>query len=379
MRILYISERLDTNTCAKTHLQALKLIVPEEDLFVVNLSLTKQKHEGGHEFSFGNFTTAEKISWVFAQTTWFLSIQRINKICSIIQQYNIELVYIDTSYFGKLTKKIKQMFPDVKILSFYHDITPSLYRQSFQRKRIKFRLLMSHAAIKGERLNQKYCDVNLVLNKRDANEFHKYYHRMPEDFLPMGVPAPDLENYSAEEYSFPEDIQGKKYILFVGAKYAPNIEGLEWFVKEVFREICDRYILVVIGRGLEYLKESYENEKNVVIVGGVRELAPFYNNANLVIAPIFSGGGMKQKTAEAFAYGKTFIGTQESLEGYEKALELYENDMVFRCDTKEEYLQAFTKIESTNRFIYNDSLNKTYWQLYSEKAICNKLREHIYS
>lgn len=41
---------------------AVDIVPSKEDLFVVNLSLTKQKHEGGHEFSFGNFTTAEKIS-----------------------------------------------------------------------------------------------------------------------------------------------------------------------------------------------------------------------------------------------------------------------------------------------------------------------------
>lgn len=36
-----------------------------------------------------------------------------------------------------------------------------------------------------------------------------------------------------------------------------------------------------------------------------------------MISPIWAGGGMKTKTAEALMYGKTIIGTTETFEGYE--------------------------------------------------------------
>lgn len=36
-----------------------------------------------------------------------------------------------------------------------------------------------------------------------------------------------------------------------------------------------------------------------------------------MVMPIFSGSGMKVKTAEALMYGKFLIGTKEAFEGYE--------------------------------------------------------------
>jgi glycosyltransferase involved in cell wall biosynthesis len=49
----------------------------------------------------------------------------------------------------------------------------------------------------------------------------------------------------------------------------------------------------------------------------VEDLADLYRRADFVVAPIFSGGGMKVKTAEALSYGKTVVGTPEALRGYE--------------------------------------------------------------
>ena len=45
-------------------------------------------------------------------------------------------------------------------------------------------------------------------------------------------------------------------------------------------------------------------------------MAPYFYNAELYIAPIFDGAGMKVKVAEAMSYALPVVGTSHAFEGY---------------------------------------------------------------
>ena len=194
----------------------------------------------------------------------------------------------------------------------------------------------------------------------------------------MAVAEPDLDNRTAVELDFSTlRYDNKKIILFVGALYKPNLDGLRWFVDNVFLKLDNKYTLLVVGRGLENIISDYQDIKNMKIIGGVEQLAPYYNNADIVIAPLFSGGGMKQKTAEALAYGKTFVGTMESMQGYEEELEIKENQhsIVFSCDKPEEQIKVFEYIEKNVLYGFHKDLNAAYKKKYSSQALERVLKK----
>ena len=377
MKIMFISHRVHDNVCSRIHYNALKRINNNDVLFV-DLAPEMNYSNNDDYVCFGSFSLIEKMSWVFKKTTWYLSSKRINEICDLITSRNVKVIFIDDSCLGILAKTIKKRYPDVRIITFYHDVVTYLYNQSVFNNGLKFKLIMREAGILGEMNAQKYSDVNLLLNQRDAKLYYKYYGKNPEGILPMGVEEPDLENKEAAEFIFNHDIK-MKYILFVGAYYQPNLDGLRWYVDNVFKWINQDYKLVVIGRGLEKIAFEYENINNIYIIGGVKELAPYYNNADIVIAPIFSGGGMKQKTAEAFAYGRTFIGTKESLQGYEDEIGLQDSGktIVFSCDTAKEQIEALTQIKEENSYEYHKVLTDVYWNKYSILAIQKTIKHWI--
>lgn len=380
MRTVFISERLGDNICSKTHVKAFESLLSEDQLLIIDLNPNEKKRTEGNHIYFGRFSKIDRLKWLVQQTTWYLTADRIRKICCYIKEFDAKVVFIDDSCFGKLAKAIKQRFPQIKIVTFYHDIIADLYQQKVKTNGIKYRVLMHYAALKGEKLNQKYSDMHFVLNTRDALLFEKYYKKCPDGLLPMAVAKPDLENRAAKEFDFYKAKQeNKRIILFVGAFYKPNLEGLRWFVDNVFRRLDGKYLLLVIGRGLEKIQGDYKDIDNMIIIGGVEQLAPFYNNADIVVAPIFSGGGMKQKTAEAFAYGKTFIGTTESMQGYEDELNLFDKrcKIVFSCDTYEEQLSAFEYIEENEVYDFHKVLNLSYEKKYSAEAL-EKVLKNIY-
>lgn len=374
MKIMYISARFENNICATTHLNALKELSEEEDLYIVDLRPGIDYTCEAGKTAYGSFSRKEWIMRNLELNTWYLSNKRIHDICRIIEEKKISHIFMDESIFGKLTKKIKKNYPYIKIITFYHDIARDLYPQWLKDKGKNF-LIEFIAGIYGEKLNQRYSDVNLVLNERDKNLFIKAYNKNPEGFLPMAVEVPDFKATNADEFLFKKETGKEIYLLFVASLYTPNLFGLKWFVENVFVNMPECYNLLVVGRGMDVVRKEYLAYKRVHIIGEVKSLAAFYNNADVVIAPLFSGGGMKQKTAEAFAYGKCFVGTTESLQGYESAISLTEKNhqIVFSCDSAKEQLKAFEYIEANKLYGYHKDLNELFQKQYSKEAIKHEL------
>jgi polysaccharide biosynthesis protein PslH len=378
MRILYISKRFKENVCAATHYNAIKEIFGEASVMTVDLRPDQTRIEENY-ISF----PLHKEKWkriairlirCLQCNTMLMDDVIIARICDIIIRGRLKLVFFDDSIYGKVAKAIKRIDKTIRIITFYHDIEAVLYDEwanemSFQWKIERF--FVKH----NEWLAQKYSDFNLVLNERDFHLFKHVYHKDPEGILPMAVPEPDLDKGVPPEDVFLRENPNSRVLLFVGSKYYPNIHGLKWFTKEVFSKLGDNYKLVVIGRGIEIYRNEYASDKRIKIVGGVDRLDPYYNNADIVIAPIFKGGGMKQKIAEAISYGCTLVATTESLLGYEDVLDIRESGkrVAYRCDTAPEFLNALIMIEGDNAYGRSAALYSLYQKKYSLQAIRGRL------
>ena len=106
-------------------------------------------------------------------------------------------------------------------------------------------------------------------------------------------------------------------VLFVGSfRHPANVEGLAWFVTEVWplvRASRPEAVLSVVGAPAP---EDYASTAGVEVLGFVPELAPHYHSASLCISPIRFGGGVKTKGLEAMAYGAPLVTTPLGAEGY---------------------------------------------------------------
>lgn len=107
-------------------------------------------------------------------------------------------------------------------------------------------------------------------------------------------------------------------IFFLGAlDWAPNVEGLKWFVSEVWRKVLAHHpdlMLQIAGRNMpEEIK--FLHAPNVNVLGEVEDAVQFMNLFNLMIVPLFSGSGMRVKIVEGMALGKVIITTPVGAEG----------------------------------------------------------------
>lgn len=272
-----------------------------------------------------------------------------------INKYKI--IFIDSSVFGYLVEKIKKRFPNVIVITFFHDVNKHLFSNMGNKKKIKTCLLKKIAIVNEKKVIEN-TDKIITLNKRDSNLIKKFYKRETNEIIPVTFLNEKKEFFYSKE-------KGK--LLFVGVDYLPNVEGIRFFIKNILEKL--NYDLEIVGKGMEKYKKEFENlSKKVKVVGTVDDLSKYYTNSIAVVLPIFSGGGMKVKTAEALKYGKYLFGTKEAFEGYELNFEKVGG----LCNTADEFIK---KINSTELSKKNNYSFKIFEEKYSYEASIKKFKK----
>ena len=370
--ILYITKLEKGNIGADMHYKALCDIFGRENIFFINLSPTEKECRLQNYISYGKYKSVlDRVHRWMQGNMMFISNDIISEICELINSNAIKTVFIEDSVFGNLVKKIKKSCKECKVFSFYHDVKADLYKQWMDNERTLKSKIEYTIGIKQENINQKYADINIVFNERDAKKFQAYYGKRPDVIIPLPAPVPAISNNIMDSITAKDD---KKHILFVGKKYYPNLVGFKWFVDNVLSSLTDNIQVDVVGRGLEELRNEYSDPR-INVIGGVESLNPYYENADIVIAPLFDGGGMKSKTVEALSFGKIFVGTEESLFGFWEEMDSdIRGKTCYQCNTPEEWIQTINNLANDDIHKFNEDVFELFKAKFSYDVIRNQLK-----
>lgn len=273
------------------------------------------------------------------------------KILAIIKQQSISHVFVDSSLNGKLVKLIKQSIPSIRIVVFFHNCEYLLVQQDFLNGNL-VALARLYSCYLNEKLTCKYADKIIALNQRDSDIINKYFHRSPDIQIPISLQdICDVHQLLSTQRREISELE----LLFVGSNFYPNVQGISWFIKEVLPWVNAK--LIIIGRNLKGVIP--DSEPKVTLLSNVEDLSCYYYKADVVIAPIFKGSGMKVKIAEAMMYGKPIIGTTEAFQGYRLS-----EDM-FLANDANEFVQIINTIQ---RLRFSESVRELYVNQYSFDA-----------
>ena len=370
--ILYITKLEKGNIGADMHYKALCDIFGRENILFINLSPTEKECRLQNYISYGKYKSVlDRVHRWMQGNMMFISNDIISEICEVINSNSIKTVFIEDSVFGNLVKKIKNRCKECKVLSFYHDVKADLYKQWMDNERTLKSKIEYTIGIRQEYVNQKYADINIVFNERDAKTYQVYYGKRPEAILPLPAPVPSISHDIMNSITEKDD---KKHILFVGKKYYPNLVGFKWFVDNVLPSLTANIQVDVVGRGLEELRSEYSDPR-INVIGGVESLNPYYENADIVIAPLFDGGGMKSKTVEALSFGKIFVGTEESLFGFWEEMDSdIRGKTCYQCNTQEEWIQTINNLANDDIHKFNEDVFELFKAKFSYDVIRDQLK-----
>jgi len=177
----------------------------------------------------------------------------------------------------------------------------------------------------------------LVANLQAATS-RRYERHLLEGALPVTINDGDRERLATlgiESYAVPLAIdlppeeaiyeRGSRMrhdeavrLLFIGSfLHPPNRDAARWLVRKLAPELrTERVPFAMVIAGLHappWLSKA--GGAGVTVISDAPDLDPLYRSADMVLAPLPHGGGTKNKTLEAMAWGLPVLGTPQAFTG----------------------------------------------------------------
>jgi sugar transferase (PEP-CTERM/EpsH1 system associated) len=145
--------------------------------------------------------------------------------------------------------------------------------------------------------------------------------RLMAEFLPTGaaklcvIPnGVDTDFFRPAPASSPQ-----RDIVFCGRMdYAPNIDGAEWFVREILPRVRERspdVIFRIVGAAPNARVLALGATRGVEVTGGVPDVRPYLAAAAVIVAPLRIARGIQNKVLEGLAMGRPVVATPDALDG----------------------------------------------------------------
>jgi len=278
---------------------------------------------------------------------------------------NYDCVFVDRSLFGIIAYKLKESGYKGIVITHFHNVESIYMDEAKLPKRLPFRNTIINCADQNDKWSMQYADKVIVLNHRDEQELFKMYGRHADLILPIALPDTCPLNIDHQPL-----ISHKPHCLTIGSYFAPNNDGIIWFIRNVLPHVNISY--TVVGKNMNKLKEDYPDLfKDIDVISDAESLTPYFLDADIMILPIFSGSGMKVKTCESLMYGKHILGTSEAFEGYEGDY----SQIGGICDTSEQFIDGIKRLSDSQKTRFNQYSRSLFMEHYSYMAAIENLKQ----
>ena len=243
--------------------------------------------------------------------------------------------HISVKYIDFLNEKT-----DIKIIYYGHDL--HFLRTAREAE------TTGNMELLGESEAWKYKELS-VMKKASVSYYpseveEKAIHEIDPSVHVKAITAYVFDKF-IENYSY--DAKDREGILFVGGfSHHPNIDGVKWFVENVYNLIRDKQNIPFYIVGSNAPDEIKALDGNGIVFKGFvsdEELSDIYKKCKMVVVPLRYGAGVKGKVIEAIYNGIPIVTTSVGAEGIknvedvvcvedepkqfaEKVLELYNDD-----------------------------------------------------
>lgn len=248
----------------------------------------------GIEVLYGNFYATSVNKWIIENGHYFDIV--------IVHRMHIAPKYLDV--LKKHTHaKLAYVGHDLQFLSSQrkYELTQELsYKQDVEKfKSIEKRIFNT-------------VDIILPFSSYEA----PYITKIVPDKIVKTIPVFFFDNVFENKYQFNE----RKDILFVGGfGHPPNVDGICWFVKEIFplvQKANEGIKLYIVGsKPTEEVKGLVSD--SIIVTGYIsdEELGLFYNRCKVAVLPLRYGAGVKGKLLEALYHQIPTVITEVAAEG----------------------------------------------------------------
>jgi sugar transferase (PEP-CTERM/EpsH1 system associated) len=165
------------------------------------------------------------------------------------------------------------------------------------------------------------------------------------------------------------------YFLFAGVMdYAPNIDAVMWFIDSVWPAVKKQWPnakFCIAGMDPTDKIKKLELNEGIEVTGFVDDIKPYFDKANIFIAPFRIARGVQNKVLQAFACGLPVIASSMGAEGIRCSVE----QDILLADTPEQFINRIEQLTNNQEcysYISNNAL-KNITNNYSWESILQPL------
>ncbi len=233
--------------------------------------------------------------------------------------------------FSKVAKLLFEHNAEAQVFQRHANSSGGLLRRAYMGLQWKKMLRYEGAA-------GRDFDRVVAVSEQDQQFFKENYGWSHVDVIETAV---DTDYFQPQPTS---GIPGR--CVFVGSMdWLPNEEGVKKFVQEVWPLIRVQHpqaTFHVVGRNPPPSIAALDGKIGVTVTGSVPDVRPHLAEAQVVVIPLWVGGGTRLKVFEAMAMQKPIVSTRLGVEG----LKVTEGKNVALADTAEELAKQVASLLS---------------------------------
>lgn len=279
----------------------------------------------------------------FAVTFWSDNLHEDREYTVPLQKMGIEVIYshayIDRfpswlKYNGKYldyvflsrphiaVKYIEEFanFENIKKIYYGHDLH---FKRLRQEHKLKGEPSLLVEAEKLEDLEMRLCRGSDIVLYPSLEEINAIRDRLPANVVAFAIPMVVFSNaeLTSSEARIAECVNRDPFkLMFIGGfSHHPNVDGILWFVNEVFpllRAVDRRFHLTIAGSNAPNSVYELANI-DIDVLGKIsdQELQNLYRSSGMAVVPLRYGAGVKGKVIEAMVHGVPVAMTEVGAQG----------------------------------------------------------------
>ncbi len=171
--------------------------------------------------------------------------------------------------------------------------------QGYEKAGITLGKLMDEELERIHYFDEIFCISN------DEKIFYEKITRRQMDFFPHLLPG--VKKVTS-------DVADRKWdVFFIGFDNPFNVEGLNWFLEEVYPLLNVNLKILLVGSATKKINVTYSN---VDVIPFAPNLDEIFENVKVSICPMFRGTGMKVKVVESMAKGLPVVCNERGVDGF---------------------------------------------------------------
>lgn len=256
-------------------------------------------------------------------------------IVKTIKENQFDIVLLESLYVSVYIDAIKKN-TNSKIVYRAHNLESEIWqRNAFQEPGLKkwyLSLLAKRLKVYEQNTINRFDGIAAITEK-DKKNLKELGCKIPIEVFPFGI---DLAKYEIKPTS------EKNSVFHIGSMdWKPNQNGIKWFLNNVWDDVLEK------SSGLEFIIAGKDmpawllnhHQKNVVVIGEVKDAQAFINQNSIMVVPLFAASGMRIKIIEGLSLGKLVIATSIAAEG----IAYEDGEHIIIANTKEEFAAAIVK------------------------------------